>query len=1455
MIIHPSVDESIALELGDMMLGGGAVEIQKQDRQDGEDDQTITTYLKRGDVLNSDTVGILRGVTTTEIVIAEGTVTSCGLIDVVGTNTEKDCLIVATDDIVTTYTTVGPIITRLPTVTSVTKIVEMPGMGALLIGPGVSDKVVIAHLVHPLSVPKPIHGIWNQTTGVVDAAYCPTENTIAILSGEVVTLMTVVSTNVGLQNRPQLIHKKDLNNGGNSELYLGTPALKMQYCFKNCLIILLQSKAVICLDTGYQSNPLPGAYTYISADPNRGRLVCLGEDFSTVTVFNSPQGILMRIALQIPVQTTDFISQNCLLINKNTRVKIKTELTCRLTSVITTFLRESLVCDCLGDVIEGASTLKCSEWDAFCNLFLGNDLPNNAPDTITIPEDILPCLCSEQYQTGFTSLQSKPNQTAEEITRIKIITCILHVICEHMRLSAAWKWGVEKLRKFIKRLSEVLDWGQYIEYYGGENHNSDSEVLPLVGDAKANEIVSGVLQSDWFSLQSVVPDLAAYRFFENSIPPEQRKATIRFPTLPHLDEILGHGLGMSTKSLQTALSLQQNKNFLSKATNEELRGVGREDLAANKTSCNDKENIDKKRIRKIPPLLASSQLKHTHKKPPRAEVSCITDSTLGVDVGSGPPSIGHKLLWGSDARLAIAQSILCSAVPIRLSSSSNSVDTDPAQVQQELLQASHRVMGLPCGRGMLTFSTMFKLSGASLSIPPLVLCGRGAKDQAYTSLDLSTMQADYTQWPEFMNGCSAALKLQTVSDMLHSHDKVYIRDWVANAVSPSGQPSASTAGVIIGLGLLGHLEYLSGSELYSLMLPRHEATTVALLLGLSVCHRSTCDKRVSGMLSLHLPPITPHYSEQDAAPGIQAAALLGIGWLYQGSCHRLMSDMIIGELSRSPSDEHFSNLPSYALCAGFSLGLTCLKKGTEEEPGHLADLRIKDRLLALLNPTSRTQNGIGKHNNDNHEDSDDPLLWGGNRTNQIQSSRVVTGPQIDSTSTAPAAAVALGLMFLGSGNMIIYKSLLLPDTTPLLLQVGPDSAMTRIIAACLLKWDDIEPSSEWVSSMIPPIIISALASSHNPNSDLRCLYEPGTFQHILLLHSYVIAGCLFSLGLRFAGSGCTTTRDLILKYLQQLLDNQHSVSEHCSTVTSRTLGPCINSACISASMVMSGTGCNVVSKSLRQLHRKKDTSYGTHLCLSMSIGLLYLGAGHRTLSTSPHAIAAMLISFYPRFPDCPTDNTYHPQFLRPLYALATIPRILQTRDILSRSSVPVDVKLDGVAMCSPCVIPGKFTKIEVVDNEYHYQVVEPININKDGTIWVKKSSKASHVDSVESILTHALDYALCSMNLFCLENLKITLSQLKNESDNSQVLVSDTFIPIITTRGNRVLMEYLRPGLAALISKLNLSLPQRAALIWFGVPLSRKVLCGVRDSDDLIKMIPLASHVAIREIISLRESS
>ena len=85
----------------------------------------------------------------------------------------------------------------------------------------------------------------------------------------------------------------------------------------------------------------------------------------------------------------------------------------------------------------------------------------------------------------------------------------------------------------------------------------------------------------------------------------------------------------------------------------------------------------------------------------------------------------------------------------------------------------------------------------------------------------------------------------------------------------------------------GHLSCLSATDLYRYLSQEHDATTVGVLLGMAASKRGTLDPVISKMLFLHVPAChSATCPELELSPLVQAAALLGFGLLYQGSCHR-----------------------------------------------------------------------------------------------------------------------------------------------------------------------------------------------------------------------------------------------------------------------------------------------------------------------------------------------------------------------------------------------------------------------------------------------------------------------------------------------------------------------------------------------------------------------------------------
>eukprot|EP01064_Diplonema_japonicum_P026938 TRINITY_DN3857_c2_g1_i1.p1 TRINITY_DN3857_c2_g1~~TRINITY_DN3857_c2_g1_i1.p1 ORF type:complete len:1540 (+),score=321.61 TRINITY_DN3857_c2_g1_i1:66-4685(+) len=1495
--------------------------------------------------------GLCKGDVLMEKVTTEGKIKEVGVTGLFG-DTEKHLIVHAeregdaSTQVITTYLPVGPIITRLHGWNGVTCIHGLTSCGYLVLGKGTgpapdNDRLILlAHTMHPLTLPKQIPGIWAHATTVriasTEASHggallfvvstTPISCVLSVVSFEP-TATYQLERNVTIDTLHEVTLPVD-SCGGDVFVWgaAGGPYLVAVSPEHHSILLITFAGAL-------QHFPAAAGLPFRDACICNNYLVAITE--TDLVVFASPTALLCKQALPSPGFSVMTVNGRVVLRMQTETRKLRISptpshpLAAQAVSILISVLSDTKQVSALMH----DTMAQNDEWGALCGILLQTKSvlrPTSALERLRRARKAVPDL-APTLGVNTTATLIPPQTALLDASHTRAAICALHLMHEAMRITTVWRPFLSDLAVLIFTLVEQQGWKLWAEHYTSLypnlhlTHDLPPPYPPLRDDPAALAMLQQSFKhASWFIEVAAPPDIftyihaavsfkvspsRAFPFISLGRPASSTTASIRAlchlvdlrysrdgkryfeegPDLtgsPHENAVTGvlklvvdgneeMERVIASLSLGPSFLLHQSVSACRVAPPSDwdaklLSVIGRQD-AAKLTKCNTHINTT------LYPFSDYEDQKPSPPKLPQAEASSITDNTLGVDVGNGPPSIGHRLLWSKDARLAVAQSLLCSAVPIILTGSGEDM-TDPAVQQQQLAAMANRVLALPCGRGMLTLSTMVNLSGSTLPVPPLVLCGRRAKDQAYTSLDLTAYAAETTLWPEFLNGCSAALRLQSMAQL--GTNRVYIRDWIASAVSPNAAPTAGTAGVVLGLGLLGHLEYLTGSEVYSLMFPRHEATTVALLLGLSACYRGTGEKRVSGMVSLHLAPITPHYTEQDVAPGMQAAALIGIGLLYQGTCHRLMVDMLLGELSRPPSDEHSCNLHSYALCTGFALGLLCLGKGGEAT--HLADLRLMDRLLALLtctkweflDPQSNTLWSPPVVPSEDGPGAGIPLSMHRVNNRNQNCSKVMVGPLIDTNVTAPAAAAALGLMFMKSRNEVVHSALMLPTTASLLQGVSPDAALVRVVSAALVKWDEIEATREWAESLAPRILHKALEN----NCDM--MFKPGARQHLLLLHANVMAGCMFVLGLKYAGSECHETRDLILDQLAHLMAYRLGRDGHCRIFlddagNKKIVEPCINACALAASCVMAGTGCAMVFKVLRQLQKRKDALYGSHMAVSMAIGLLFLGAGHRTLSSSPQAVAALFVSLYPRFPTVATDNAYHPQFLRPLYALATMPRILDTKDVDTGESCPVPVVINGtIRETSPCVLPrGESVTVEVQSDEYF-----DIHVSKGGeeqkkaleagVIWVKKRPSARNDGIYEKghgegplectgvaggdpdQAQHAVAGAVQAAAQGSLHDLWDAKLSLAAEADNPQLL-SGIFSSFLESKMDQATAPHLGPAADSLVKGQKPSLEQMTSAIWHNVPSSHHLLAKIdKTRSSLAAAFPLTSPAAVTAIAS-----
>jgi anaphase-promoting complex subunit 1 len=455
---------------------------------------------------------------------------------------------------------------------------------------------------------------------------------------------------------------------------------------------------------------------------------------------------------------------------------------------------------------------------------------------------------------------------------------------------------------------------------------------------------------------------------------------------------------------------------------------------------------------------------------------------------------------------------------------------------------------------------------------------------------------------------------------------------------------------------------------------------------------------VSKMLCLHIPSLIPqHFSTIDVASTVQAAAVAGAGLLYEGSCHRMMTEFLLNEIGKRPSsDGNVLDREAYSLACGISLGMVNLCQGGNDPAGTgagLADLGIEERLYRYV--VGGTDDAELRRRRD---ESDRLSLQSSSGSgNNERCSCVYEGENINTDVTAPGATLALGLIFMKSGNESIASAIALPDTHFLLEYVRPDFLMLRVIARALIMWDRVQPTDDWVEQQMPSAISKAYAEMVNLAELLnRGLADAEDHdkdydrQAVRLIYVHVLAGACFALGLRFAGTGNKDAASVIFGRLQELCDLRggHDAVHAALRPPTPVLEMCLGCVAISLSMVLAGTGDLNALRILKILRWPcgEEISYGSHLAYGMAIGLLCLGGGKSTLGREPSDIAALLMALYPRFPSSTSDNQYHLQAMRNLYALAVRHREVKAVDVDTGKCVfvPVEMHFEKQALEPMC---------------------------------------------------------------------------------------------------------------------------------------------------------------------------
>ncbi|EFJ11009.1 hypothetical protein SELMODRAFT_126964 [Selaginella moellendorffii] len=603
------------------------------------------------------------------------------------------------------------------------------------------------------------------------------------------------------------------------------------------------------------------------------------------------------------------------------------------------------------------------------------------------------------------------------------------------------------------------------------------------------------------------------------------------------------------------------------------------------------------------------------------------------------------LRFGSDLRLNEVRRVLCSSKPVAVRTANAPDVSDPDLVAQQ----------------------------QALPIPKLVLAGRlPSQHDATVNLDVNAGNvSEFTSWPEFHNGVAAGLRLAPGQAKI-------TRTWIV--YNKPDEPSYEHAGFLMSLGLHKHLAVLAATDVFRYLAQEHDPTTVGILLGMAAAHRGTMDPAMSKMLYLHIPARhPPSFPELELSSLLQSAALMAVGLLYQGSAHRLTTEILLAEIGRKPGSDSSLDREGYALAAGVALGLVTLGKWLCCVWKHgKTFLQAEERMLGVL-PTCKLK-------------IDCAIIC------------VMEGSIVNLDVTAPGATLALALMFMKTNDHVVAARLAIPDTHFALEYVRPDFILLRLIARSLILWDSVQATEEWIQSQVPDIIRQAVVQAKG--SDAGADVTPDLDMEALTqAHVNILAGACLSIGLRYAGTANAEAQTLLQHYALYFMKEKSQAASGTSPNDRRvdrgTLETCLDVAVLSLSVVMAGTGHLETLRLLRYLRQRNDTDivYGNHMAVSLAIGFLFLGGGSLTFSTSNGAVAALLISLYPRFPTSPNDHRCHLQAFRHLYVLATEARCVQTMDVDTGLLVyaPLEMTLHETSLhcettfsrVSPCILPER----------------------------------------------------------------------------------------------------------------------------------------------------------------------
>ena len=631
-------------------------------------------------------------------------------------------------------------------------------------------------------------------------------------------------------------------------------------------------------------------------------------------------------------------------------------------------------------------------------------------------------------------------------------------------------------------------------------------------------------------------------------------------------------------------------------------------------------------------------------------------------------------------------------------------DTDLLDAQKELVKRiAIRTLSVPPGRGMIFYNEQKPLLTEKVDIHGFVLSCIMKPANTTIVADKSEYTEEKISWAFFHAGVEVGLRISKKAKGINT-------SWIL--FNKPQDLNLRHAGFLMALGLNGHLKSVPRWVAFKYLAPKHEVTSIGLLLGLAASFLGTMDDVVTRLLSIHvIRMLPPGAAPLNISALTQTTGIMALGLLYCNTQHRRMSEVMVSEMENIEYDDT-NKLKSnfrdegYRLAAGFALGYINLGQGQYLRGLH--DMRIVDRLLTLAMGTKR-----------------------------------VSIAHVFDKSTS-AAIIAIALIFMKCHDRALARKIDIPDTKHQFEHVRPDNFLLRTVARHLIMWDDITPTMRWMQDHVPKIYQSRvnLKRMRILSSNDIPLYD-------------IITGLCLSIGLRYAGTARLDVRELLVEFLDQYIRICRLPANTYDGKLARTaIRNCQDVTALSAAMVMAGTGDLEVFRRLRSLHGRTDvdTPYGSHLAAHMAIGALFLGGGTHTFGTSNLAVASLLCAFYPLLPATVQDNQCHLQAWRHFWVLATEARCIVVRNVDTHYPIPIGITValrsgTEIAASSPCLLPDldAVASVAISDQGYWPATLDFVNnpahlptFKDHQNIYVRQKAAYDAHDSVFNTTLQAL---------------------------------------------------------------------------------------------------------------------